>query len=115
MDDAPTNQQRRSRTKKRACQEVERKDRTERSHAHCVATDHRGPSSEERGRGGRTPDTKGKVEEKSCRQDRRPRAMPERSIKLGSKTKEACADGCLEQHHAASEEQAGSGSHGRVC
>jgi hypothetical protein len=76
MDDAPTNQQITTTTKKRVCQEVKTKDRTERLHAH-MATDHRGPSSQGKEDGGRkekgeerqTP--KAKVE-KRCGQDQRP-------------------------------------------
>jgi hypothetical protein len=52
MDDAPTNQQITSTTKKRVCQEAKTKDRTERLHAH-MATDHRGPSSQGKEDGGR--------------------------------------------------------------
>jgi hypothetical protein len=50
MDDAPTNQQRRSRTMKRTCQVVKTKDRTERSHALCGD---RSPRSVKRGKGKR--------------------------------------------------------------
>jgi hypothetical protein len=118
MDDAPTNQQITTTTKKRVCQEVKTRDR-ERSHAH-VATDHRGPSSEERGRGGkkreggRTPDTKGKGREEMWS---RPTTISDASGKVSSSgqiSMEACVESCSEQHHAAGQEQAGSGSHGRL-